>query len=60
MRWIDRLFARIHRRGSNADKVVQEDKVSNKRDKEVLERRLKRIEATAKSYGLDLPKKESS
>jgi len=60
MRWVDRLFGRAHRRGADADKVLQAEKTDLREDKAVLERRLKRIEATARAYGLDIPEKGST
>jgi len=56
----DRFMGRVHRKASQADKKGQSEKRGSEKEKEELERRVKRMEATVRSYGIDFPNKESA
>jgi len=56
----NRWLGRAHRKASLADREGQSEKSTQEREKNVLERRIKRVEATVRAFGIDLPKKKST
>jgi len=55
MSWWKRLLGGAHRVASEHDSKRRETAAKIERDKLNIEIRVKRIEATAKAYGIDLP-----
>jgi len=56
----NRWLGRAHRKASLADREGQSEKSAQEREKTSLEKRIKRVEATVRAYGIDRPKKEST
>jgi len=54
----NKFIGKLHRKASQADRKGQAEKKGSEREKDELERRVKRMEATVRSYGIDLPPKE--